>query len=92
MSAARPSSEPTRRAQPVRGAQRPRDMSQLRSRRREAERRRRLLRVDLGVGLVGAIALWIIAPGLAIVALVALVLLTVCGVSVVLERRRSRRR
>jgi len=67
-------------------------MSQLRSRRLEAERRRRLLRVDLGVGLVGAIALWIIAPGLAIVALVALVLLTVCGVSVVLERRRSRRR
>lgn len=77
---------PERRAQPSR------DMAQLRSRRRDAHRRRRLLRVDLGLGLLGAIVLLILTPGVAIAALLALAVLALCVVSVVLERRRSRRR
>jgi predicted membrane metal-binding protein len=64
----------------------------LRARRREAHRRRRLLRVDLGLGLLGAVLLLILTPGVAIAALFALVLLAVCILSVVLERRRARRR
>ncbi len=95
MSAARPSSEPTRasgrgaRSQAMRP---PRDLSQLRARRSDALRRRRLLRVDLALGLLGAGALLIATPGLAIVAVVALVLLALCGLSLLLERRRSLRR
>jgi Flp pilus assembly protein TadB len=69
-----------------------RDMSQLRSRRREARRRRRLVRVDLGLGLLGAIVLLLAMPGLAIAALLALGLIALCVLSVVLERRRLHRR
>lgn len=70
---------------------RPRDMSQLRSRRRRAARRRRLARIDLGLGVLGALVLLILAPGLALVALIALVVLVLCGLSLVVQRRRSRR-
>lgn len=76
---------PQRRARPSR------DMVQLRSRRREVHRRRRLLRVDLGLGLLGALVLLIVTPGVAIAALLALGLIVLCILSVVLERRRSRR-
>jgi Flp pilus assembly protein TadB len=95
MSAVRPSraagGSPIRR--PPEPVARPvKDMSQLRSRRREARRRRHLLRVDLGLGLLGAIVLLLATPGLAIAALFALILIALCVLSVVLERRRSPRR
>jgi Flp pilus assembly protein TadB len=95
MSAARTPREagrsPTGRS-PERRARSAGDISKLRARRREAHRRRRLLRVDLGLGLLGAVLLLILTPGVAIAALFALVLLAVCILSVVLERRRARRR
>jgi len=90
MSAARPSSDVTRSRAPR--SQPPRHISELRSRRRLAARRRRLARVDLGLGLLGAIVLLIATPGLAIAALVAAGLLAFCIVSVALERRQARRR
>jgi hypothetical protein len=71
------------------------DMSLLRERRRLARRRVRLARLDLGVGLAGAIVLLLAAPGLAIVALVAFLLLALCASSLAAERlvaRRSARR
>lgn len=90
MSAAPPSS-PTPRS-PERVAHPPMDMSRLRSRRRQARRQRRLIRVDLGLGLLGAIVLLLITPGLAIATLAALALLALCLMSVVLERRSRGRR
>ncbi len=90
MSATQPSGNP---AHPLaRGARAPSELSERRSRRREADRRRRLLRVDLGLGLLGAIALLVFTPGLAIAAIIALLLVAFCIVSAGLERRRSRRR
>jgi hypothetical protein len=71
------------------------DMSLLRERRRLARRRVRLARLDLGLGVVGAIVLLLAAPGLAIAAVVACVLLTLCALSLAAERlavRRSARR
>jgi hypothetical protein len=68
------------------------DMAPLLARRRAARRRRRLARIDLGVGVALAILLLLIAPGLAIVALVASVVILVCGVSLLVERRRGPRR
>lgn len=59
----------------------------LRARRLLQRRRRRLLRVDLVVGVLAAIAALIFTPGLAIAGLVALVLLALCAVSLALERR-----
>jgi len=89
MSAARSSRA---RAGPPAPVARPvRDMSQLRHRRREARRRRRLLKVDLGLGLLGAIVLLLATPGIAIAAIIALILIVLCVLSVVRERRRSRR-
>jgi Flp pilus assembly protein TadB len=70
----------------------PRDISLLRARRREADRRRRLLRLDLALGVLGAIVLLLATPGLAIAAVVAGVLLAVCVVSVLVERRRRAKR
>lgn len=70
----------------------PRDISLLRARRREADRRRRLLRLDLALGVLGAIVLLVATPGLAMAAVVAGVLLAVCAVSVLVERRRRAKR
>jgi len=67
------------------------DISRLRARRREARRRRRLARVDLGLGTIGALVLLLATPGLAITAIVALAVLALCLLSVVLERRGRRR-
>jgi len=89
MSAVRPSNGPPRSS--GRTAQAPRDLSQLRARRRLAQRRRRLLRIDLGLGVLAAIAILALTPGLAIAAFVALLLVVLCVVSLVLERRRARR-
>jgi Flp pilus assembly protein TadB len=65
-----------------------RDVSQLRARRRQARRRRRLARLDLGLGVLGAIVLIVATPGLAISGLIALIVLAACAVSFILERRR----
>lgn len=88
MSATRPSRE-----HPVAGEyrqSRSRDVAELRARRRQARRRRRAARVDLGLGLLGALVLWIMTAGLAIAGLIALLVLALCALSVVLERRRRR--
>jgi hypothetical protein len=70
------------------------DVARLHARRREARRRRRLARVDVGLGLVGALVLVLATPGLAITGLVALIVLALCGLTFALDRRGrpSRRR
>lgn len=70
----------------------PHETSGLHVRRRDARRRRHLARVDLGLGLVGAILLVLAAPGLAITGLVALIVLVVCLITYAFERRRRSRR
>ena len=70
--------------------ERPKDISQLRARRRDARRRRYVARVDVGLGLLGAIVLLIATPGLAITMIIAFVVLALCVLSVVLERRHGR--
>jgi hypothetical protein len=57
------------------------------SRRRDARRRRHLARVDLGLGVVGAVVLLVATPGLAITGLVALIVLVFCLLAFVAERR-----
>jgi hypothetical protein len=64
------------------------DVSRLHARRREARRRRHLARVDVGLGLLGAVVLVIATPGLAITGLVALIVLALCGLTYALDRRR----
>jgi hypothetical protein len=56
-------------------------------RRRDARRRRHVARVDLGLGVAGAVVLLLATPGLAITALVALIVLVLCLLTLVLERR-----
>jgi hypothetical protein len=89
MSATRPSRPrtPERSAAPA-----PRDMSRLRARRREANRRRRLLRVDVGAGVLGALVLLLATPCVAIAAIFAGLLLLACAISVLLQRRSARKR
>jgi UPF0716 family protein affecting phage T7 exclusion len=62
------------------------DMARLRERRRRARRRRRLARLDATLAVTGAIVVLLATPGLAIAALVALILLAVCVASLVWER------
>jgi hypothetical protein len=50
------------------------------------------MRVDIGLGLLIAVVTLILAPGLAIVAVAALLVLAICIVSILLERWRSHRR
>ncbi len=71
------------------------DISRLRARRREARRRSRLARLDLGLGLVAALVLLLASPGLAMTGVIALVVLAICALSVPLEgrlRERGQRR
>lgn len=89
MSAARSSGELPRRREPVPAP--PADIARLRARRRDALRRRRTARVDLGLGVLGAIVLWIVTAGLAIAALIAGIVLAACVASFVVQRRRRRR-
>jgi Flp pilus assembly protein TadB len=70
----------------------PRDISQLQARRRAAERRRRLFRLDIGLGVLLAVILLIATPGLAIAAVFAAAMLLGCVASVVMARRRRRKR
>jgi len=55
-------------------------------------RRRRLLLVDAGIGLLLAVLGLILAPGLAILALAAFVVLVLCAVWLLGERIAARRR
>jgi Flp pilus assembly protein TadB len=70
----------------------PRDISQLQARRRAAERRRRLFRLDIGLGVLLAVILLIATPGLAIAAVLAAAMLLGCVASVVIARRHRRKR
>ena len=67
------------------------DMSYLLARRRQARRRRYLFRVDIGLALLIALAALLLAPGVAIVAVVALLVLAICTLSILLERWRAHR-
>jgi Flp pilus assembly protein TadB len=69
----------------------PRSIHRRRARTARA-RRRRLLLVDLALGLAIALIAVLVGPGLAIVALGALVVLGVCGASLLYERAVRRRR
>lgn len=69
----------------------PADISELRARRRFARRKRTLARVDLGLGVVGALVLVIASPGLAITGLIAMLVLAVCGLSFLVPRLIRRR-
>lgn len=71
-------------------SQQPKDIPHLRARRRDARRRRVIARVDVGLGLLGALVLVLVTPGLAITAIVAFLVLALCALSIVLERRRRR--
>ncbi|HWX52432.1 MAG TPA: hypothetical protein VNY34_04020 [Solirubrobacteraceae bacterium] len=64
------------------------DARRLRAWRRDAGRTRRLARVDLGIGLLGALILLVATPGLAITGLIALIVLLLCTLTFLLERRR----
>lgn len=64
---------------------------ELRARRRQARRRRRLLRVDIAIGALTALVLLLASPGLAIAGAIALLVLLVCVASIPLARRRSQR-
>ncbi len=68
------------------------DMPYLRARRLQARRHRHLLRVDFGLGVLVAVVALLLAPGVAIVAVAALLVLAICIASFVFGRRRSRRR
>ncbi len=76
---------------PARVAPAPADMSSLRQRRLLARRRRRLARVDVGLGVVAGLMLLIISPGLAVSGLIALLVLAACIGSVFAQRRMRRR-
>jgi Flp pilus assembly protein TadB len=89
MSAAHRSEHPP---QPPAPARAPREMSVLHSRRREANRRRRLLRVDVGLGVLAGIVLLLATPGLAIASIFAGILLGACLLTVVRQRGRERKR
>jgi len=54
--------------------------------------RRNPLLVDIGIALVLAILVIVISPGLAVVGLLALLVLLVCGVSFGIDRLRRRQR
>jgi len=69
---------------------RPREIAELRARRRHVERRRRLARVDVGLGLFGALVLVIATPGLAIAGLIAVLVLAACALTLVVQWRRRR--
>jgi hypothetical protein len=64
------------------------DARRLRAWRRDAGRTRHLARVDLGLGLLGALLLLVVTPGLAITGLIALIVLLLCMLTFLLERRR----
>ncbi len=69
----------------------PADLAMLRARRRAARRRSRLARLDVAIGVLAAIVLLVVSPGLAMTAVIALGLLVACLVWITAERRLRRR-
>jgi Flp pilus assembly protein TadB len=71
----------------------PREDSERHARRRRARasRSRRLARVDLGLGFLLAVVLLLASPGLAIAAIVALLVLLACAISLLIQRCVARR-
>lgn len=53
--------------------------------------RNRTLLIDLAIAAVVAIVVLIISPGLAVTAIIALIVLVICGVSLLVSKRRARR-
>lgn len=49
------------------------------------------LAVDVAIAVVAAVVLLIVAPGVAMVAIVAAIVLLLCGLSLLIDRRRDRR-
>ena len=66
------------------------EMPYLHARRLQARRRRYLLRMDLGLGVLIATVALLLAPGVAIVAVAALLVLAICIVAFAFGRWRSR--
>jgi hypothetical protein len=64
--------------------------AERRIRHREERRRRHLVRVDVGTGVLGGIVVLLATPGLAIAGLVAVALIVLCVASIVRERRSRR--
>jgi len=52
---------------------------------------RRVLTVDLAIAVVAAVVVLIVSPGYAISGLLAIIVLVVCGVSLLRERRAATR-
>jgi Flp pilus assembly protein TadB len=65
--------------------------AELQARRQDLRRRRGRRRLDVAIGVLLAIFGIIVAPGLAVVAIVAVIVLLVCALSFVYARRRRRR-
>ena len=68
------------------------DAPELRVMRGLRRKHRRALRLDIGVGLLAPVAALVLAPGLAVVGIVALLVLVICLVSLAVGWLRSRRR
>jgi hypothetical protein len=83
VSAARPSRQGTTGLAPP-----PADIAALRTRRRHARRKRRLVRIDIGLGVTAGLIVALASPGLAITGLIAVLALAVCGISILVQRRR----
>lgn len=79
------------RQEPVQLTRAPAELAELRTRRRQARRVQRLARVDVGLGVFGALVLLIASPGLAITGLIALLALAACMISALVQRRIHRR-
>lgn len=88
MSGARPSvREPRERLE-----RRPnRESAPARRQRRRARSRRQLVRLDVAIGVLAAVILLIISPGLAVTGFIALLLLLAVFASIAIERRRRMR-
>lgn len=88
MSGARPSvREPRERLEGRPRRERP----LVRPHRRRARSREQLLRLDVAIGVLAAIVLLVLSPGLAVTGFIALVLLLAVFGSIALERRRRMR-
>jgi Flp pilus assembly protein TadB len=59
--------------------------------RREIRRRRGLRRLDVAIGVLLAVIALVVAPGVAVVAIGAVIVLVACGLSLLYGRRRARR-
>lgn len=88
------SGQPASKGAPTRPptARPPRDIGELRARRQWARRRTRLARIDLGLGVAAAILVSLLSPGVAITAIIAVIVLLAVLASVLVEHRARKRR